>query len=109
LTFSAGDGDTTSFTISTLTGSESFTFDYFAPGIYTPSYSFVGTYSETANAGYFVPSPESLSLGGNFAAFSIAPSVPEPSTWAMLLLGFAGVGFMAYRQKNNHKMAIDAA
>lgn len=26
-------------------------------------------------------------------------AVPEPSTWAMLLLGFAGVGFMAYRQK----------
>ncbi len=26
-------------------------------------------------------------------------AVPEPSTWAMLLLGFAGVGFMAHRQK----------
>jgi hypothetical protein len=25
--------------------------------------------------------------------------VPEPSTWAMLLLGFAAVGFMAYRRK----------
>jgi hypothetical protein len=24
--------------------------------------------------------------------------VPEPSTWAMLLLGFAGIGFMAYRR-----------
>jgi len=30
---------------------------------------------------------------------SIGSSVPEPSTWAMLLLGFAGVGFMAYRRK----------
>jgi hypothetical protein len=28
-------------------------------------------------------------------------SVPEPSTWAMLLLGFAGIGFMAYRRKSN--------
>jgi hypothetical protein len=26
-------------------------------------------------------------------------AVPEPSTWAMLLLGFAGIGFMAYRRK----------
>jgi outer membrane lipase/esterase len=26
--------------------------------------------------------------------------VPEPSTWAMMLLGFAGVGFMAYRRKS---------
>jgi len=28
-------------------------------------------------------------------------AVPEPSTWAMLILGFAGVGFLAYRRKNN--------
>ena len=27
-------------------------------------------------------------------------AVPEPSTWAMLVLGFAGVGFMAYRRRN---------
>jgi len=26
-------------------------------------------------------------------------SVPEPSTWAMMILGFMGVGFMAYRRK----------
>lgn len=30
----------------------------------------------------------------------IAP-VPEPSTWAMMLLGFCGLGFMAYRKKNS--------
>jgi hypothetical protein len=27
-------------------------------------------------------------------------AVPEPSTWAMMILGFAGVGFMAYRRCN---------
>jgi PEP-CTERM motif len=27
--------------------------------------------------------------------------VPEPSTWAMMILGFMGVGFMAYRRKQN--------
>jgi trimeric autotransporter adhesin len=35
---------------------------------------------------------------GNGLAFQ--SSVPEPSTWAMMLLGFAGVGFMAYRRKS---------
>jgi hypothetical protein len=25
--------------------------------------------------------------------------VPEPSTWAMMLLGFAGLGFAAYRSR----------
>jgi hypothetical protein len=27
-------------------------------------------------------------------------AVPEPSTWAMMILGFCGVGFMAYRRKD---------
>jgi autotransporter passenger strand-loop-strand repeat protein len=31
-------------------------------------------------------------VGGSSAA------VPEPSTWAMMLLGFAGLGFVGYRQ-----------
>jgi hypothetical protein len=30
---------------------------------------------------------------------SLASAVPEPSTWAMMILGFAGIGFMAYRRK----------
>jgi PEP-CTERM motif len=34
-------------------------------------------------------------------------AVPEPSTWAMMILGFAGIGFMAYRQKS--KPAVMAA
>jgi hypothetical protein len=29
----------------------------------------------------------------------LSPAVPEPSTWAMLLIGFAGIGFAAYRRK----------
>ena len=32
--------------------------------------------------------------------------VPEPSTWAMMLLGFAGVGFMAYRRKREGAFRI---
>jgi hypothetical protein len=30
-----------------------------------------------------------------------APAAPEPSTWAMMILGFAGIGFMTYRRKRN--------
>ena len=28
-------------------------------------------------------------------------AVPEPSTWAMMILGFCGLGFMAYGRKQN--------
>jgi hypothetical protein len=31
-------------------------------------------------------------------------AVPEPSTWAMMILGFAGVGAMAYRRRNKTTM-----
>lgn len=31
-------------------------------------------------------------------------AVPEPSTWAMLLLSFLGLGFMAYRRKSKPAM-----
>jgi len=34
-------------------------------------------------------------------------AVPEPSTWLMLILGFAGLGFMAHRRKS--KPALMAA
>jgi hypothetical protein len=32
---------------------------------------------------------------------TVTAAVPEPSTWAMMILGFAGIGFMAYRRKRN--------
>jgi hypothetical protein len=39
---------------------------------------------------------------GSFSAvLDVAPAVPEPSTWAMMILGFCGLGFMAYRRKQN--------
>lgn len=32
--------------------------------------------------------------------FAINSAIPEPSTWAMMVLGFAGLGCMAYRRRN---------
>lgn len=71
----------------------------------------------TANAGTY-PNPNAILFTGNGLQFQyflngdpqvlqigtvlvtqVAPAVPEPSTWAMMILGFAGVGFMAYRRR----------
>jgi hypothetical protein len=38
-------------------------------------------------------------VGLDNVSVTLNAAVPEPSTWAMLLLGFAGIGFMAYRRK----------
>jgi hypothetical protein len=40
----------------------------------------------------------------------VAPGVPEASTWAMMLLGFAGIGFAAYRRsRKNNGLALASA
>ena len=47
--------------------------------------------------------------GGGTAGYggtlSVA-AVPEPSTWAMMILGFFGVGFMAYRRRTQNAFRI---
>jgi hypothetical protein len=45
--------------------------------------------------------PLGFEIGGpqNEGTFTVQ-AVPEPSTWAMMLLGFVGLGFMAYRRKS---------
>ena len=40
-----------------------------------------------------------VGLSGHFRAGEGSAAVPEPSTWAMMVLGFAGVGFMIYRRR----------
>jgi len=43
-------------------------------------------------------SPYGDNTGG--ISLSVVSGVPETSTWAMMILGFAGVGFLAYRRKS---------
>jgi hypothetical protein len=44
--------------------------------------------------------PSNASGGNNLAGkFEIAAAVPEPSTWAMMILGFCGLGVLTYRRK----------
>jgi hypothetical protein len=52
----------------------------------TPNYdfTFTGTYSLAGATGS--------------GTFNVS-AVPEPSTWAMMILGFAGIGFMSYRRR----------
>jgi len=37
---------------------------------------------------------------------TFTPGVPEPSTWAMMLIGFAGLGFAGYRKATKAKAAL---
>jgi hypothetical protein len=55
--------------------------------------------SSVEASGYTTADTESFFFYG--AQSTITSAVPEPSTWAMMILGFFGVGFMAYRRKQN--------
>ncbi len=57
------------------------------------------------NQGGFFYGTEQLTLFSN--TVTLTNAVPEPSTWAMMILGFVGIGFMAYRRKS--KPALMAA
>jgi hypothetical protein len=61
--------------------------DYFSPAFYM-------------GVGYNVNIAPGTYTGANDSIFTVS-AVPEPSTWAMMILGFFGVGFMAYRQRKN--------
>jgi hypothetical protein len=41
-----------------------------------------------------------LSFAYTSSPVTLASAVPEPSTWAMMILGFCGLGFLAYRRKS---------
>jgi hypothetical protein len=36
---------------------------------------------------------------GDPSSLTVEVSVPEPTTWAMMLMGFAGIGLLAYRKR----------
>jgi PEP-CTERM motif len=58
-----------------------------------------GNYFFEVSGNFVNPSNISALVNGSI---SVSSAVPEPSTWAMMILGFAGVGFLAYRRKNKH-------
>jgi hypothetical protein len=67
---------------------------------FTYTYLAVGTSSAY---GTFKIGLDQLSLSPTTVTLTAA--VPEPSTWAMMILGFAGVGFMAYWRRSTAPLA----
>jgi len=67
----------------------------FASGHYTAQYA----------TGIYATGPGGQGFG--YSQAQVTGAVPEPSTWAMMILGFCGLGFMAYRRKS--KPALMAA
>jgi hypothetical protein len=65
------------------------------------------TYPGGSNLAYWA-TPYGKSFVGGSIGFALinTPAVPEASTWAMAILGFAGLGFAAFRQGRKTSVGI---
>jgi hypothetical protein len=59
----------------------------------------------TGGTGQFTIGGDDIKLDNNTIQLAVA-AVPEPSTWAMMILGFVGVGAMTYRRRMSAVLAV---
>ena len=55
-------------------------------------------FQQVAQPGWKVLSADGVRM---FVDGNVVAAVPEPSTWAMIILGFAGIGAMRYRRRTS--------
>ncbi|MBR0993736.1 PEP-CTERM sorting domain-containing protein [Bradyrhizobium japonicum] len=72
------------------------TFSY-GVGTYTAYFTYVGNLAGGGKVNT-INKPEEIT-------FTVT-AVPEPATWAMMMLGFLGVGFVAYRRRAGSSIRI---
>jgi len=64
------------------------------------------TFAEVQEMFITSTSPTTTKFSDTFVGFDPAVAVvPEPSTWAMMLLGFAGLGFAGWRGRGGFRLA----
>ena len=69
---------------------------------------FTFTFAAPVTSVTFASSGNSLEVAAVYGAapVSVLPGAPEPATWAMMGLGFAALGFGAFRRASNARPAI---
>jgi hypothetical protein len=104
------NGDLITTTDSASDGSYSFT--GIGPGEYSIEEILQAGWTTTQPVspdGYDFLAESGLDLSGvNFGNIAVAGNVPEPSTWALLLLGFAGLGGTGYARAKRAREASAA-
>jgi hypothetical protein len=105
--FGSGGALTVSASNPSPTQSVSFTSNVIAPDLIT-------AFDRAASLSFTDVSPTARIVAGSLGSFTsdvsgdFSSTVPEPSTWAMMLLGFAGLGYAALR-KGRARSAISVA
>jgi hypothetical protein len=105
-----GPGGVTTLAVTIGSQTTDFTIDSDSSGFFSKPFAietinYVATSGDTAisfieTASNDGGNNDALIDGVSFQGPSVTSAVPEPSTWAMMILGFCGLGFVAYRRKS---------
>jgi hypothetical protein len=84
---------------------------FFSKQLVTETINYVATSADTAisfieTASNDGGNNDALIDGVSFQGPAVTSAVPEPSTWAMMILGFFGIGFLAHRRSNRPAMRL---
>ena len=74
-------------------------FGPFSVGAVTGTNEFINTVQISVASPNDFRSAKIFDFGNALAPALLASSIPESSTWAMMIMGFCGVGFLAHRRK----------
>jgi len=103
--FGAGGALTLSASNPSPTQSVTFTSNVIAPSL-------ISAFNSAASLSFTDVSPNAAIVLGTLRSFNsdvsgnFSSSVPEPSTWAMMLLGFVGLGYAGYRRAKTPRAAL---
>jgi hypothetical protein len=86
------------------TATGDYIFNGVAAGFSTPTFTYDAAYNITVVQSY---DPSFLGDGGgpDLSFTLVGSAVPEPSAWALMLVGFAGLGFAAARSAKPRRAA----
>jgi hypothetical protein len=103
--FGSGGALTLSTSNPSPTQSVSFTSNVIAPDL-------ISAFNRAASLSFTDVTPSAAVVLGTLRGFSsdvsgdFSSTVPEPSTWAMMLLGFVGLGYAGYRRAKTPRAAL---
>jgi len=104
LPFTLADG----FPLGATSGTFSHTYDLSTALLLAGSVTTEAAFITGLEAGLAYVNIHDANFPGGEIRGQLVPTVPEPSTWAMMILGFAGIGFTAYRRSCKSTMALSA-
>jgi hypothetical protein len=93
-------------------GSGGVNFQYCGADPTTPCFTSIGNRSSSITLALVAPGTGSTQASvpesgvSEIASAAATPGVPQLSTWAMMLLGFAGLGFVGYRRATRARAAF---